>query len=61
MPTNRKHDGYQRGLALMVYKQFDKKSPGSGVTKKIMSNQELVKKLQQHLLENLKKKSMFIF
>ena len=24
-------DGYQRGLALMVYKFFDKKSSGSGV------------------------------
>ena len=26
-----KYDGYQRGLALMVYKFFDKKSSGSGV------------------------------
>ena len=27
-----KHDGYQRGLAFMVYKFFDKKSKGSGTT-----------------------------
>ena len=27
-----KYDGYQRGLASMVYKFFDKKSSGSGVT-----------------------------
>ena len=27
---NQKHDGYQRGLASMVYKFFDKKSSGSG-------------------------------
>ena len=27
-----KYDGYQRGLASMVYKFFDKKSAGSGVT-----------------------------
>ena len=26
-----KYDGYQRGLASMVYKFFDKKSKGSGV------------------------------
>ena len=26
-----KNDGYQRGLAAMVYKSFDKKSAGSGV------------------------------
>ena len=25
-----KHDGYQRGLASMAYKFFDKKSSGSG-------------------------------
>ena len=27
-----KYDGYQRGLASMVYKIFDKKTKGSGVT-----------------------------
>ena len=27
-----KYDGYQRGLASMVYKFFDKKTKGSGVT-----------------------------
>ena len=26
-----KHDGYQRGLALMVYRFFDKRSSGSGI------------------------------
>ena len=30
--SNPKYDGYQRGLALMVYKFFDKKSNGSGIT-----------------------------
>ena len=30
--SDQKYDGYQRGLASMVYKLFDKKSPGSGVT-----------------------------
>ena len=29
---NPKYDGYQRGLASMVYKFFDKKTKGSGVT-----------------------------
>ena len=28
---NPKYDGYQRGLASMVYKFFDKKSTGSGI------------------------------
>ena len=29
--SNSKYDGYQRGLASMVYKFFDKKSKGSGI------------------------------
>ena len=28
--SDKKYDGYQRGLASMVYKFFDKKSEGSG-------------------------------
>ena len=28
---NPKYDGYQKGLASMIYKFFDKKSKGSGV------------------------------
>ena len=31
--SNPEHDGYQRGLASMVYKFFDKKSMGSGFKK----------------------------
>ena len=30
--SNPKYDGYQRGLASMVYKIFDKKSKGSSIT-----------------------------
>ena len=29
--NDQKYDGYQRGLASMVYKCFDKKSQGSGL------------------------------
>ena len=38
---NPKYDGYQRGLASMVYKFFDKKSKGSGVV-----NNEIKQNLQ---------------
>ena len=31
--SNPEYDGYQRGLASMVYKFFDKKSTGSGFKK----------------------------
>ena len=32
--SDQKYDGYQRGLASMVYKFFDKKSSGSGLANK---------------------------
>ena len=38
-----KYDGYQRGLASMVYKFFDKKSKGSGITNE--SNHQLANEL----------------
>ena len=37
---NPKYDGYQRVLASMIYKFFDKKSSVSGVKNKIMLNQQ---------------------
>ena len=46
LPVNPKYDGYERGLASMVYKCFDKKS--SGVA--IVSKQELSEKYT-HLLK----------
>ena len=40
---NSKYDGYQRGLASMVYKLFDKKSKGSGVNIKIKPSEKVTK------------------
>ena len=37
---NPKYDGYQRGLASMVYKFFDKKSRGSGHSLQVATNNE---------------------
>ena len=48
-----KYDGYQRGLASMVYKFFDKKSSGSGITNE--PNYQLEMKFISLLLKNLKK------
>ena len=36
-----KHDGYQRGLASMVYTFFDEKTSGSGIKNLNISNKEL--------------------
>ena len=50
-----KDDGYQRGLASMVYKFFDKKTAGSGVT--TLSNKSAIKSMRQNeqLAEVLRK------
>ena len=38
---NPKYDGYQRGLPLIVYKLFDKKTCGGAIKNEIISNKEL--------------------
>ena len=38
---NPKYDGYQRGLASMVYKSFDKNSAGGGVNIPLEFNEQL--------------------
>ena len=54
--SDSKCDGYQRGLASMVYKFFDKRSSGSGITE---SNYQLADEFHKQLLENLiKEKSI---
>ena len=37
--SNPKYDGYQRGLASMVYKFFNSKSKGAGIKNRIKENQ----------------------
>ena len=49
---NPKYDGYQRGLASMVYKFFDKKSKGSGVNIPLEFNEQLAKELHKPIIKN---------
>ena len=42
-----KYDRYQRGLGSMVYKFFDKKSPGNGIKNENSSDKELAKIITQ--------------
>ena len=51
-----KYNGYQRGLASMVYKFFDKKSSGSGVNE---PNYQLANELHKPIIKKFKK-SLFI-
>ena len=48
--SNPKYDGYQRGLASMVYKFFDKKSKGSGIVTN-ESNYQLANKLHKPIIK----------
>ena len=50
-----KYDGYQGGLASMVYKFFDKKTAGSGV-KSVLQNEQLAEELHKPIITKLKKK-----
>ena len=52
---NHKYDGYQRGLASMVYKFFDKTSKGSGFNISLESNEELAEELRKPVIKKLKK------
>ena len=56
--SNPKYDGYQSGLASLV---FHKKSKGSGIINEIKENKQLANEFISQLLENLKKKSVFFF
>ena len=48
-----KYDGYQRGLASIVYKFFDKKSSGSGVAA-IEPNYQLANELHRQIIRKFK-------
>ena len=55
---NPKYEWYQRGLASIVYKFFDKKSKGNGIANnEIKQNLQLPKELHKPIIRNLKKKN----
>ena len=53
--NNPRYDGYQRGLASMVYKVFDKKSKGAGIKNEIKKNQQLNNELHKPIIRKFKK------
>ena len=54
-----KYDGYQRGLASLVYKFFDKKTEVSGITNG--SNYQLENELHKPIIKKLRKKKSVFF
>ena len=55
---NPKYDGYQRGLASMVYKFFDKKFSGSGITT-IKPDYQLASELHKLIIRKFKKRKVY--
>ena len=53
-----KYDGYQRGLASMVYKFFDKKSSGSSA-KLIPENEQLANELHKPIIRKFEKRRVY--
>ena len=51
-----KYDGYQRGLASMVYKFFDKKYNGGGIINE--SNYQLANELHKPIIRKFKKRKV---
>ena len=63
---NPKYDGYQRGLASVVYKSFDKKTKDSRVTlanksaiKSIPENEQLAEELHKPIIRKFSKRKVY--
>ena len=54
---NRKYDGYQRSLASVFYKLFDKKT-GGAIKNENMSNKELVEESHKKIIRKFKKRKV---
>ena len=53
-----KYDGYQKGLASMVYRFFDKKSSGSGIDT-IEPNYQLANELHKPIIRKFKRRKVY--
>ena len=53
-----KYDGYQRGLASMVYKFFDSKVSGSGA-KFTLQNEQLAEELHKPIIRKFEKRKVY--
>ena len=56
--SDQKYDGYERGLASMVYKIFDKKSQGSGLANN-KENVQLANELHKPIIKKINKRKVY--
>ena len=57
--SDQKYDGYQTGLASMVYKFFDKKATGGSVNIPLDFNGQLAEELHKPIIRKLKKRKVY--
>ena len=57
--SDRKYSGYQRGLASMVYRLFDKKSKGNGIANEL--NYQLANVLHKPIVRKFKRRRVYSF
>ena len=57
--SNPKYDGYQRGLASMLYKFLDKKSVGSGINRIKSSSSVLADELHKPIIKKFEKRKVY--
>ena len=56
---NPKYDGYQRRIAPMVYKRFDKKTKGGGVNIPLEFNEQVAEELHRPIIRKFKKRKAY--
>ena len=59
--TNPRVNGYQRGLASMVYKFFNERAKGSGINNKgnLLVNSQLAEDLHKPIIKNFKRRKVY--
>ena len=57
--ANPKYDGYQRGLASMVYIFFQKKTSGGAIKNEIKENQQLANELHRPIIRRFTRKRVY--
>ena len=55
------YDGYQLGLASMVYKCFDKKTSDGAIKNEFLSNKELKEELHKPIIRKLEKRKVLCY
>ena len=53
------HNGYERVLATLIWKFFDKKSKGSGIKNEIKENQRIANELHKPIIRKFKKRKVY--